>query len=146
MNIQETYEYVPEVKEYLDSLGLELTFLSIIQTIPGSFFDGGVHIDAGSAFFGARFIWPILNYEGSSTIFYDIPKENMRFTQVPDGYHAIIPIVPPPYKEITRYELTAPAVINTRIPHGVYCSPNNTGRRWSLSFTFTTPPDYLLED
>ena len=145
LNVEEAYSYVPELKEALDNLGLEMTYLSIIQSIPGSYFDGGVHIDVGDAIHGARFIWPVYNCIGSETRFFEIPEEFMKFSEVPDGYHAIIPTIPPPYKQIDQYELTAPAAIDTRVPHGVFCDQTNPNRRWSASMTFKVPPDYLLE-
>jgi hypothetical protein len=85
---------------------------------------------------------PIKNTEGTYTAFYeyiDGPVKNMEF-----GQHNIIYRYygKATLKEIDRYALSKPVILNTTVPHSVI---NNTDKdRFALTFRFEKDPWHLF--
>ena len=116
--------------EYLLSLNNKFPFLSNLYNIyeaPQRYVTP-VHVD--SARFCALNI-PIINTENSYTVFYK-PSDELVSTKITHrAYHLVNSNV----TEVFRFTLTSPTLINTKIPHGVLDSGDETRIiiSWSIS-------------
>ena len=116
--------------EYLFSLNNKFPFLSNLYNIyetPQRYVTP-VHVD--SARFCALNI-PIINTENSYTVFYK-PSDELVSTKITHrAYHLVNSNV----TEVFRFTLTSPTLINTKIPHGVLDSGDETRIiiSWSIS-------------
>ena len=83
---------------------------------------------------------PLLNCEGSTTIFYELLNDNpdVYYAVTDCGGHSIHDV-----REVCRFELSKPAVIRINVPHAVW-NPN-PGPRIVATIRFYESTDHLLE-
>jgi hypothetical protein len=107
--------------QYLSSIKDRLPFLSPVYNI--YYFEAGrvvpTHID------GNRYCTlniPVYNAEQSHTIFYETPEsDNLEYDD-----KRILYYVKTPVKELFRFTLTKPTLVNTTHPHGVINNGDQT--------------------
>ena len=78
---------------------------------------------------------PIQYTEDSHTIFYELDKD----VSVSYNEERIYDVIESGAKEVFRYTLTEPVIMNTLLPHGVIGGPKNTRiiMSWSIKFDVT---------
>lgn len=99
------------------------------------------HVDGGWAHFyvpRCRLLFPIINYEGSTTIFYDKNAELEDF-QDTKGVSYLRPVDPLKLKETERVEVDQPIWIRIDVPHTVI-NPNK-----NIRITFTVVYDHSIQ-
>ena len=130
---------VPELKSWLNSMGLEVEFIAVL----GYFKDSGIHLDASSK---PRINFPVYNTEETATTnFYELT--NLVKTLKQDGRVEYWDLTYDDAKIIDSYELTRPVVFNPDIPHSVSFKKILTHQnpRLALSINFVNPPYHMLD-
>lgn len=100
--------------EYMTSIRNRFPFLSRMYNIYTVFGKGGIpmHVDAAR---DCAFNIPIMNTEQSETIFYNYAEEPV----LEYNKERIYNLVKSPVKEVFRFSLTRPTLIDNAIPHEV---------------------------
>lgn len=91
------------------------------------------HIDDQEAI--ARVNIPLLNCEGTSTIFYDNVQTKTLLLPTGAPYHAVTNT---DYREVDRVEINSPTIIRISEPHSIVM---NEARSPRLTLTLTLTPD-----
>lgn len=124
-----THQRYVDKEPYLVELRKEFPFLSnlynIYPTPPG--YTVPIHICPNR---GCALNIPIQYTDDSYTVFYE-PEGELEMTySVPRIYH----IIESEMKEVYRYTLTEPVIMNTKLPHGVFGGPEMTRiiMSWSI--------------
>jgi len=131
---------VPSLKKFLARHKLMPVLMSVVIFDPATMYTR-IHSDPLETY--VRILWPVKNCLGSSTKFYNVPKEFLiegtqnnwkdpdknnldHYTNIEQGvYYATLDREWP---EIDQFELSAPIVFNGAVPHGVNPAVNNA---WS---------------
>jgi hypothetical protein len=143
----------PESVEYLKSAGLfnELRKVCYIVVHPGAG-EKDAHVDRniepplvqGESSGCLAINFGIQNQADTPVIFYEYisgPKEYFSLPDPAEGSYIFY--AKSELKEIDRYLLTTPALINTTVPHSIY---NNTDKtRISVTFRFNSDPWHLTQ-
>lgn len=113
-----THQRYADKEPYLSELREQYPFLSQLYNIyptPAGYVVP-IHICPNR---GCALNIPIQYTEDSYTIFYE-PKEDLKTSySVPRIYH----IIESEMKEVYRYTLEYPVIMNTKLPHGVFGGP-----------------------
>jgi len=122
-------EINPEIKEWLDSLGISVTWIEVFYRRPGNY--GGIHSD-GDKGDCAKINW-IYGGKGSGMNWYQVIdskalSRKSNFTVVNTGY---IPYSVNEVKEVYSAKLTGPYLLQVGIPHSVF---NPHEERYCLCF------------
>ena len=140
---------VPEIEESIASVGLTVSWLSIIKCKPNE----GFHLHADGYDPGdpmrARILAPIKNCEGSFTNFHSVPRENMTFWTAPDYdnpesgrlneregfslHYYLVDESKGPYEKIDSLTLTSPVVFDSSTPHQVINNPDIAEARFTMT-------------
>jgi len=91
------------------------------------------HIDDQEAV--ARVNIPLLNCEGTSTIFYDNVQTKTLLLPTGASYHAVVNT---DYHEVDRVEINSPTILRISAPHSIVM---NEARAPRLTLTLTLTPD-----
>jgi hypothetical protein len=148
--INELLTKSPTLSSWFETMNCKPTYSYMIRTPVGSNKDNA-HVDNWvenpventSSEYALAINIPIKNTEDTHTEFYeyiDGPVKNMEF-----GSHNIIYSFygKANLKEIDRFSLTKPAILNTTVPHSVI---NNTDKdRFALTFRFKKDPWHLYD-
>lgn len=111
----------------------------IISTVRSSYADP--HIDSQDNYLALNF--PLFNCENSYTAFYDLKDVDSIIDDIkPNGviYKKIVFNSQP--KEIDRYKLDRPIILNTKVPHKIF--HNSQIPRYAISFRFKEDPWHLV--
>lgn len=128
-----THQRYVDKEPYLNQLREKYPFLSrlynIYPTAPG--YTVPIHICPNR---GCALNIPIQYTEDSYTVFYE-PKEELSMSySVPRIYH----IIESEMKEVYRYTLEHPVIMNTKLPHGVFGGPKIT----RIILSWSIDPEY----
>jgi hypothetical protein len=132
VDVAYTLAHVPLLKEFLSLRFLVPTKMSVIVVPANS--KPNLHVDTADPF--VRILWPVRNCTGSQTKFYDIPRECLRLTNLPDGVFFYDIIEQREWQSLEEFELTAPVVFDASVAHEVHPSPDATGHRISFTIGF----------
>lgn len=135
--IDNLYEEVPELKNFIDSIGVTAYQIFALSKIV----DDQIHIDYTN---DIRINFPVSNTSGSATTFF-YELENLKITKKINFDN--LPWYDLSYtnkKIIDSYVLTKPVVFNPKIPHGVTMHQTGYKPRIILSIFLTTSPEHLL--
>jgi hypothetical protein len=134
----EFMEKVPEINQSFAPYGRRCIKSSIYLMWNNT--DALPHVDGAESI--ARVNIPILNCEGTNTVFY----ENIvtRPLRLPTGV-VYEPVINHDYREVTRVEISSPTIIRVREGHSVVM---NEARSPRITLTMQLDPDIvdLLED
>lgn len=138
IEINEVIDYVPELSEFFTHHGVTPSFGFFLCSHPGETLMP--HVDYGRP---KRFLFPVLNCQGSFTEFYKAQDSEIVEATLKNGKKFYNVKISPPYDILDRFELVDPVVIDTGIPHGVSRHSTNT----RLSFTVATAEslDHFLQ-
>ena len=126
-------EYIPELKvSCAKIINHPITMIAIIHRNARQ--AGGVHIDVGG--YNYRILWPVSNCQGSYTKFFDLNGNNIIEKKGPEGDTFLTFEKKNTLIEIDALELVAPAVFNTRTPHGVWTNPTCNESRLTATIQF----------
>ena len=129
---------VPEINQSFALYGRQCVKSSLYLMWNNS--DALPHVDGAESI--ARVNIPILNCEGTSTVFY----ENIvtRPLRLPTGV-VFEPVINHDYREVTRVEISSPTIIRVREGHSVIMNESQAPR---ITLTLHVEPDIvdLLED
>jgi hypothetical protein len=126
-----THHRLVKNEPYLVDLKTRYPFLSNIYNIyptnPG--YVTPIHICPGRS---CALNIPIEYTEDSHTVFYELcePKESIHNTD------RVYDVINSDVKEVFRYTLTRPVIMNTLLPHGVFGGPDKMRIIMSWSITF----------
>jgi hypothetical protein len=144
-SMEEVYQIVPEFQSVIDIFGpmRQMALLFIHPDLPSTLHtDHTVDLNFNVQ---ARLNVPVFNCEGSSTAFYELPKEIYDAFFVNDGGTKTWPfeyrtsITP-----VTQVELIQPTILRTSAPHTVFCGQKSP--RISLTMSFQEDVVKYLED
>jgi hypothetical protein len=130
---------VPELKQALDLLNLEIDRIAIINTQPGSI--GNIHIDYDTV---PRMLWPIRNCVGSYTNFYNVDPTHVINHQGPKGDKSFHTKYPELAEKIDTLELIAPVIFKPWIAHEIVTNPLYTDSRISMTIRFKNNTDHVF--
>jgi hypothetical protein len=120
--------------EYLSLLQNRYPFFGNLYNIYESaqYFITPIHIDYHR---NCALNIPISNTENSHTVFYKL-LDPIQLRYIPERVYSL---VESPTKEIFRFTLTEPTLINTKVPHGVLDNGNQTRiiMSWSVDNKYT---------
>lgn len=111
----------------------------IVSTIRSSY--ANPHIDSQENCLALNF--PLFNCNDSYTVFYDPNDIDLIIDDIkPNGviYKKITFNTQP--KEISRYKLDRPIILNTKVPHKIF--HNSQTPRYAISFRFKEDPWHLI--
>lgn len=133
-NLDSSHHRLVESHPYLQELKNQFDFLSPlynIYTLPGKKIIS-LHVDAQRK---AALNFPIDNTEHSHTIFYEYQEDPVFVYDAENVYNLIKSQV----KEIYRFSLTTPTLINNSIPHCVinYSDKDRVILSWSIDNRYT---------
>jgi hypothetical protein len=128
-----THQRRVETEPYLKELKEKYTFLSELYNIyptPPNYIVP-IHICPNR---GCALNIPIQYTEDSHTVFYEPVEELKMKYSIPRIYH----IIESEMKEVYRYTLDRPMIMNTLLPHGVFGGPkiNRIIMSWSIIISY----------
>ena len=141
LDVNMILEKNPTFKKWLKDNDCVLNKAAIIVTTTRSSY-GEPHIDSQENSLALNF--PLSNCEYSYTMFYDPSDIDTIVDETkPNGvlYKKIIFKNTP--REISRYILDRPILLNTHVPHKIF--HNNEKSRYAVSFRFAKDPWHLIE-
>lgn len=140
VSVKKVMSNIPELQEFFDLYDLPTPYS--MAFIYAEKMQGGVHIDLVK---DVRLLWPVANCSGSQTRWFYVEPEFIKLVQDPTINNAAFYHIdkPEPYEKIAELELTQPAIINSSIPHGIYCN-EDAGARLSFTVRFTKSIDHML--
>ena len=136
----------PTLVNYCCSIDLKLREIAIL--VADSTVDVTLHIDEKPL--TAKINFPILNTKNTYTEWYDIPTTvldniNAVTNSFNTSYYDLRNLDLTKYNKIAEFEMLAPVVFNSQIPHRVRISPTAKFPRIVLACMFFDEPiDYLL--
>jgi len=132
VNIAHALTHAPLLKEFLDKKFLVPTKMSVI-VVPADI-SPWLHVDTLDPF--VRILWPVANTAGSTTKFYDIPREYLELNNFLDGVWYYLITENRDWRQLAEFELSAPLVFDASVAHAVHPAPDATGHRISFSVGF----------
>jgi hypothetical protein len=139
VNSSDMLEQVPELKEALDSLNLNVERISIVKATPKT--NIRIHIDNDRE---PRILWPIANCKGSYTKFFDVDPHNIIKQRGIKGDIYFLVKNPSQAKQIDSLELTAPVMFKPWIAHGVWPDPDCEEHRLTMTIKFRNNTDHVF--
>jgi hypothetical protein len=130
---------VPELKEAIDLLGLEIERISIIKAEPRA--NIRIHIDYDKE---PRMLWPIRNCLGSFTKFFKVDPANIVEQRgvKNDIYYLITK--PELAEQIDALELVAPVMFKPWIAHSVWTNPDCSEHRLTMTIKFKNSTEHVF--
>lgn len=132
VNISHALTHAPLLKEFLDNQFLVPTKMSVI--VAPADMEPYLHVDTLDPF--VRILWPVRNTAGSTTKFYDIPREYLELTSFLDSVWYYNITENRDWEQLAEFELSAPLVFDASVAHVVHPAPDATGHRISFSVGF----------
>jgi hypothetical protein len=132
VNISHALTHAPLLKEFLDNQFLVPTKMSVI-VVPADM-EPYLHVDTLDPF--VRILWPVRNTAGSTTKFYDIPREYLELTSFLDSVWYYNITKNRDWEQLAEFELSAPLVFDASVAHAVHPATDATGHRISFSVGF----------
>jgi hypothetical protein len=144
-NPEKILEHIPELAEWLKSQSLTPVWMSAITVEPGGCLP--MHVDTVDLdpAMRLRILWPVHGCEGSTNILYDVPQEDCLLTCGNDKelYYEIYN-ESSEYKELERFELHTPVILDTGVAHAVIVDPESLVPRVTLTiYTAESLEKYL---
>lgn len=139
IDVSATLENCNLIKEYFDSINLNVRRIALICNNPGAGINGA-HVDIQP--FDLAINIGIYNNELTYTTFYEVVSGEPSYMKQDNGlpytsYRGVV------LNEVDRYNLVKPVIFNTKKIHSVH---NNTSeKRISISFRFTRDPWELIK-
>ena len=125
--------HVPLLSNWLKQRRLTPVAMAIIYVL-----EDRETLHADTDFKYLRILWPVANCAGSVTKFWNIDRQQYRRVDLTDDVWYYPFAHSSEHEQIGQFELTAPVIFDTSIPHSVH--PNETFTQARLSLTIGFDP------
>ncbi len=135
---------VPLLAKWVETTGAtprNMAILCVRETLLGQPVteSSSLHVDVDKSI---RVLWPIRNCKGSSTHFYDVPREYLEYRETARGVGWLYVTQPGPFKFLGKgdYDL-GPFVFDPNVAHGIHVEPDAGIPRLTLTIGFDADSD-----